>query len=128
MVFGLFAQSSVGESFRVGGTTLATEIYRLTSAEVVDWNKVAAIGIVIVSMILIITVISKQLENKNWKQVAVMTAGSVLSITGIMIGNFYLFIISLSLTVLIPLMESSYNYYKLHPHKFDWLKINRGNK
>ena len=36
MVFGLFAQTSVGESFQVGGTTLATEIYRLTSAEVVE--------------------------------------------------------------------------------------------
>ena len=36
MVFGLFAQDSVSASFQLGGTTLATEIYRLTSAEIVD--------------------------------------------------------------------------------------------
>lgn len=85
-----------------GGTTLATEIYKLTKAEIIDWGKVAAIGIVIISLILYLTGIAKQLEQKKWLMTVIMLLGFSGSITGIMTGNFYVFISSLTFGVGIP--------------------------
>ena len=87
-----------------------------------EWDKVAAIGIVIITMILIITIISKQLEHKNWKQVAFMTVGSIATITGILVGIYSLFMAAFVLTITVPLIETAYKYVKTNPHKFDFIR------
>lgn len=91
----------------MGGTTLATEIYKLTKAEVVDWNKVAAIGIVIISIILYLTGVAKQLEHKKWGMTLIMLIGFGGSTVGIMTGNLPLFMSSLSIGVGVPTLTST---------------------
>lgn len=89
----------------MGGTTLATEIYKLTKAEIVDWNKVSAIGIVIISIILYLTGVAKQLENKKWLLTIIMISGFGGLTTGIMINNISLFVTSLTIGVGMPIIS-----------------------
>jgi hypothetical protein len=51
-----------------------------------------------------------------------MTLGSVMTVTGILIGNMPMFAAAMTITVASPLLESSYNYYKNNTHKFDFIK------
>ncbi len=91
MVFGTVSRGTNAEWLQFGGTTLATEMYRLTLLEAIPWDQVAAIGIVILSIILMLSLLSNYISNKN----NIGTLGILLSLTLILTGIFIGYILGL---------------------------------
>lgn len=84
MIFGTTQRSSNSDWLTNGGTTLATEMYNLTLQEVIQWNYVAAVGLVIVGIILILALMSSYISNKN----LIGSIGILTSIILLIIGIF----------------------------------------
>ncbi len=93
MIFGTVSRVSNQDWINFGGTTLATEMYSLTLLEEIPWDEVAAIGIIILSLILILALLSNYISEKN----KYGTIGVLISITliigGIFIGDLIGFIV-----------------------------------
>lgn len=87
MVFGTVHRGSVGEWSELGGTTLATEMYRLTLMEDIPWDQVAAIGIIILIIILLLSIIANYISNKDNLYALVSFVFLILIFAGIFIGN-----------------------------------------
>ncbi len=87
MVFGTVARGSAGEWMNYGGTTLATEMYRLTLLEEIPWHQVAAIGLVILSIILMLSLLSNYISHKDNKSAAGVLLSLGLMITGILVAQ-----------------------------------------
>ncbi len=102
MVFGTVARGSAGEWLNYGGTTLATEMYRLTLLEEIPWNQVASIGLVILSIILYLSLLSNCISNNyKYSALGVLTSLLVL-IIGIFIGNLFgLIVFILGIVILV---------------------------
>ncbi len=96
MVFGTVARGSAGEWINYGGTTLATEMYRLTLLEEIPWHQVAAIGLVILSIILMLSLLSNYISNKD----TYSALGVLGSLTLMVIGIFVAEIIGLVIFIL----------------------------
>lgn len=103
MVFGTVSRGTPMEWLNSGGTTLATEMYRLTLLEVIPWDQVAAIGIVVLSLILMLSLLSNYLSNKDWLGVWGVSIAMILLLLGIFIGSlagFIIFVIGIILLLL----------------------------
>ncbi|NOQ50059.1 MAG: hypothetical protein GQ557_00140, partial [Mycoplasmataceae bacterium] len=87
MIFGVASRGSVSEWTTSGGTTLATEIYGLTKQEIIPWDLVKTIGIVIMAIVLILAILSSFIENKQYKKALLITFGLLLILFGIIIGG-----------------------------------------
>ncbi len=87
MVFGTVARGSASEWMNYGGTTLATEMYRLTLLEEIPWDQVAAIGLVILSIILMLSLLSNYISHRDNKSALGVLISLVLMILGIMVAN-----------------------------------------
>lgn len=83
VVFGTWQRSNTSEWLTSGGTTLATEIYKLTSLEIVPWQYVKAISIVIIMLILLLSIFANQIEAKRKYSSILMGIGMLLIIWGI---------------------------------------------
>lgn len=93
MIFGTVSRNSASEWTEFGGTTLATTMYSLTLLEEIPWNEVAAIGTIILSLILILALLSNYIGEKNkWGIIGVIIA-IILIIAGIFIGDLVGFIV-----------------------------------
>ncbi len=84
MIFGTVARGSAGEWLNYGGTTLATEMYRLTLLEEIPWHEVAAIGLVILSIILYLSLLSNYISHNDY----ISATGAALSLSILVIGVF----------------------------------------
>jgi ABC-type Fe3+ transport system permease subunit len=118
MVVGLTSESSIQASWELGGTTLATEIYRLTQQEVIEWGQVAAIGIVILVIILMLSLWSTQIADKNWSQTTIMGVSILLLLVGIGISNMYMFGVFIAIAFASPIFESTYR--SLNKKQYSW--------
>ncbi len=95
MVFGTVARGTGAEWLNYGGTTLATEMYRLTLLEEIPWQEVTAIGLVILSIILMLSLLSNYVSHKdNWAALGVLGA-LLIMLAGVMVGVLAGFIIFL---------------------------------
>ncbi len=102
MVFGTTSRGTAGEWLNYGGTTLATEMYRLTLLEAIPWDQVAAIGLVILSLILMLSLLSNYISHKNWYATLGVLLSLILLLSGIFLGyiiGLLLFILGLVLLV-----------------------------
>ncbi len=86
MVFGTVTRTSSVEWIQSGGTTLATEMYSLTLLEVIPWDQVAAIGVIILSLILVLSLLSNYIANKERIGIIGILISLFLVILGIFIG------------------------------------------
>ncbi len=89
MVFGTVARGSSSEWLNYGGTTLATEMYRLTLLEEIPWHQVAAIGLVILSLILMLSLLSNFISNKDNVSALGVLLALVVMIMGIFIAEAF---------------------------------------
>lgn len=90
IIWGSFSRTSEISWLQNGGTTLATEIYRLTGdAAVIPWNAIKAIGIVIMFVIFGLSVGANAIkENRKYEAIIIF-----LSLLGMFLGiQFNLFI------------------------------------
>ncbi len=94
-MYGTLSRSSGMDWIQNGGTTLASEIYKLTKQEVILWDYVKAIGIVILFLILAITSLSILIRETQYLQAGLLLGGIVLAIIGILTAIFWMFIIGL---------------------------------
>ena len=95
MIFGTATRGSLTEWTHFGGTTLSTEMYRLTLLEDIPWSLVSAIGLVIVSIILILSLLSNYISNKNKIGTLGMTLSIILMLCGVFTGILLIFIIGI---------------------------------
>ncbi len=91
MIMGSISNVDSGEFIEIGGTTLATEIWRLTSQEIIDWGKVAAIGIVILILIFSLSLIANQVSNKKWINTILLIIIFVVAIGLLYVGDIVIF-------------------------------------
>lgn len=96
MVFGTVTRDSTIEWLHLGGTTLATEMYKLTLLEVIPWDQVAAIGLVILSLILLLSLLSNYISHKNTLGIIFVFLSLILIMFGIFFGKIFGLIIFLS--------------------------------
>lgn len=98
MIFGLTSQNSLAAWTINGGTTLSTEIYALTKAEIIDWNLIKTIGIIIMIIIFFLALISQFISARKWFESSVLAIGFVILLLTIFIGQIFglvLFILTL---------------------------------
>ncbi len=95
MIFGTVSRGSTADWLQSGGTTLATEMYRLTLMEEIPWDQVAAIGVIILSLILILSLLSNYISMKNNIGMIGILISLALLIIGIFIGYLFGLIIFL---------------------------------
>ncbi len=86
MVFGTVSRPTASEWINSGGTTLATEMYRLTLLEEIPWDQVCAIGVIILSLILVLSLLSNYIANKDRVGMIGILVSLILIISGIFIG------------------------------------------
>ncbi len=110
MVFGTVARGTGAEWLNYGGTTLATEMYRLTLLEEIPWQEVTAIGLVILSIILMLSLLSNYVSHRdNWAALGVL-ASLLVMLAGIFIGEaigFVVFIIGVIILFATIILKSS---------------------
>lgn len=107
MIFGTVSRSSNSEWAQFGGTTLATEMYSLTLLEEIPWEQVAAIGIIILSLILILALLSNYISEKSKIGIIGIIISILLIIIGIFVGDtsglivFILGMLSVFITIIL---------------------------
>ncbi len=110
MVFGTVARGTGAEWLDYGGTTLATEMYRLTLLEEIPWQEVTAIGLVILSIILMLSLLSNYVSHRdNWAAAGVLTSLLVM-ISGIFVGEtigFIVFLIGVLILFITIILKST---------------------
>ncbi|BDU67654.1 MAG: hypothetical protein TYPL_3070 [Candidatus Tyloplasma litorale] len=84
MIFGTVSRDSAADWMQLGGTTLATEMYSLTLLEEIPWHEIAAIGLVILSLILLLSLLSNYISKKD----LIGSLGLLLSLLLILVGIF----------------------------------------
>ena len=105
MIWGSFSWSSVGSWMESGGTTLATEIYRLTGDyKVIPWEAIKAIGIVIMSIILLLTMAANAIEQRKKRETLIIVSSILLMLLGVVFASIATFIIGISLAILSVIM------------------------
>lgn len=87
MVFGTVARESAGEWLSYGGTTLATEMYRLTLLEEIPWHQVTAIGLVILSLILMLSLLSNFISGHDYLSAGLVFVSLLVLLLGIFVAN-----------------------------------------
>ncbi len=87
MVFGTVARGSASEWMNYGGTTLATEMYRLTLLEEIPWHQVAAIGLVILSIILMLSLLSNYISHRDNEAALGVLISLALMVVGILVAQ-----------------------------------------
>ena len=100
MIFGTVSRGSFGDWAQFGGTTLATEIYALTLMEEIPWNVVTAIGIVIISIILILSLLANSISEKKWIATAGVALSLILIIISVLATIYWLMIIGFLILVI----------------------------
>ncbi len=131
-ILGSFAPaSSANEWIKEGGWTLTTQMYYLASLAEKDWVQIKAIGIVIMAIILCLSIISKLLEEKMFKESAIFFSGLFLILFSIMLSFLWLFflglIISLIGIIIIPTFDFLNNKYAI-VQRLKYTLINKGSK
>lgn len=92
IIWGAWSQDSLGSWLNEGGTTLATEIYRLTGDySVIPWDTVKAIGLVIMGIIIMLSLTSNSINNKNNVQTIGLLTSMLFMITSIILNLQWLF-------------------------------------
>ncbi len=108
MIFGVASRGSIGEWTVNGGTTLATEIYGLTKQEVIPWDLVKAIGIVIMFMVLLLSLLSSFISHKRYLIASVITGAMLLMLAAIFVGESagaIIFGVGLIITIILVLYD-----------------------
>ena len=95
MIFGTASRGSIGEWTHFGGTTLATEMYRLTLLEEIPWSLVSAIGLVIISIILTLSLLSNYISNKDMFGTVGISISLISMLIGVFTGILIIFIIGI---------------------------------
>ena len=93
-IYGTISQSTTQDWLQNGGTTLSTEIYKLTKQEEVLWEYVKAIGIVIILLIVIISSIASKIQNKKYIDSIIAFTSFALLLLSILLVVYWLFILS----------------------------------
>ncbi len=93
MIFGTASRGSLSEWSQFGGTTLATEMYRLTLLEEIPWSLVSTIGLVIISIILTLSLLSNYISRKNKIGILGTSAAILLMLIGVLTCILLIFII-----------------------------------
>ncbi len=124
-MYGTLSRSSGIEWIKSGGTTLASEIYKLTKQEVILWDYVKAIGIIILALILTITSLSILIRETKYMRALAVFAGLILVISGILVAFLWLFIIGLIVilfTIIVwPLIIFVANRFGLQQRINQWI-------
>ncbi|BDV02315.1 MAG: hypothetical protein HPAVJP_2040 [Candidatus Hepatoplasma vulgare] len=109
VIYGTASSQNASEWISNGGTTLATEIYKLTLLETIPWDYVKAIGIIIVALIFAISLLSHYIDKR--KKIEGITFGFalILIFLSIFIAQFWLFIFALILAFLAIIFKPIYN-------------------
>ncbi len=111
-LFGTLSSSNGLEWVINGGTTLSTEIYKLSKLEVIPWEYIKSIGLVIMFFIFYLSLLGNYINKKQNFEAITFGSNLLLIIVSIFTGVFVLFIISLILTVLIPINKFILKFYK----------------
>ncbi len=98
-IYGSISQSSASEWIKSGGTTLASEIYKLTRQEVILWEYVKAIGIVIVFLILLFSTIANFIKTTKYTEAIILFVGIIIMFFGIFEAIFSIFIIGIVIVI-----------------------------
>ncbi len=116
-IYGTISQSSIDSWINSGGTTLSTEIYKLTKQEEILWEYVKAIGLVIVVLILIISSLSSKVRHNRYYDAGLILISFIILLISVFYATFILFIISLMVLlfgmVVIPIFERINNRYRV---------------
>ncbi len=104
MIFGTWSKDTMGEWLTEGGTTLSTEIYRLTGDyQELPWEAIKAIGLIIIGFIFMISLLSHFINERRWDYSLVTSIGIVLIFASIFANIIIMFYIGLALLI-IPLV------------------------
>ncbi len=94
-----------------GGTTLSTEIYKLTKLEEIPWEYVKAIGIVIISFIISLSFIANLIRERKIKEFITFSSGFFVVILSILLSLFWMFIIGLIIMLFLTSSIFIYEYF-----------------
>ncbi len=111
-LFGTLSSSSGAEWLVNGGTTLSTEIYKLSKLEVIPWNYIKSIGLIIMFFIFYLSLLGNYINKRMKFESIAFGSNLLLLLISIFTGVFVLFIITLILTFLIPLNKFILEFYK----------------
>ncbi len=100
ILYGTSAASSSVDWILNGGTTLSTEIYKLTKLEEVPWEYVKAIGIVIVFFIISLSFFANLVRDKRTIESIIFGMGFLLVLLSILIAQYIIFVIGLVIMIL----------------------------
>lgn len=109
VIYGTSSSQNASEWVANGGTTLATEIYKLTLLETIPWDYVKAIGIIIVALIFAISLLSHYINKRKKIEGIMFGTALLLSFLAIFISQFWLFIFALILGLLAIIFKPIYN-------------------
>ncbi len=101
MILGTVSRTSISDWTTFGGTTLATEMYSLTLLEVIPWDVVTAIGLVIMSIVLLLSLLANYISERYWITSFGILISITLILTSILINIFIMFIIGVITLILI---------------------------
>lgn len=99
VLFGTVSQNSIDGWIQNGGTTLATEMYKLTKLEVIPWDYVKAIGIVLIVLIISMSYLANTLREKRTAEALTFGSGFTLFLIGILIPSRWMFLLGFGLMV-----------------------------
>ncbi len=104
MIFGTWSKDSMGEWLTEGGTTLSTEIYRLTGDyQEIPWEAIKAIGLIIIGFIFMISLASHFINERRWDYTFVTLIGITLIFASIFANIIIMLYVGIALLV-IPLV------------------------
>ncbi len=105
MILGTVSRNSISDWTQFGGTTLATEMYSLTLLEVIPWNVVTAIGLVIMSLVLLLSLLAHYISEKYWLTSSGVILSTILILASILIDEWILFIVGVLLLMVAIILK-----------------------
>lgn len=119
ILFGTIGRNDASEWVQKGGTTLATEIYRLTGDwNEIQWGAIKAIGIVIILIILFISTLSHYVGERHWRKVIISGMSLIAIFVSIILGIYSLFLVGFIIFLLILFAEIIINIILFSEKKF----------
>ncbi len=116
MIFGTWSKDTMGEWLTEGGTTLSTEIYRLTGDyQEIPWEAIKAIGLIIIGFIFMISLSSHFINERRWDYTFVTLLGIILIFTSIfsnIIVMFYIGIALLAIPIVIEIVLGAISWIR----------------
>ncbi len=116
-IYGTISQSSADNWLQSGGTTLSTEIYKLTKQDEILWEYVKGIGLVIILLILIISTLSSKVKNSRYYDAGIILFSLLVLLISIFYALFIFFVIGLIILtigiIIIPTFEKINKRYRM---------------